>query len=96
MKMNRKIRDLIVTNFLAILAGLVLSGLMLVFSGINPLSIFGEALKTMFTDKIYYGRRPFKSYAADFYSPGICFLLSRQTCLISALRVSFTWERWWP
>ena len=55
MKMNEKIRDLIVTNFLAILAGLVLSGLMLVFLGINPLSIFGEALKTMFTDKYTMG-----------------------------------------
>ncbi len=53
--MNAKIRDMIVTNFLAIAAGLILSGLMLLLLKINPIPVFKEALTTIITDKYTLG-----------------------------------------
>ena len=48
--MNAKLKDMIVSNLMAIAAGLVLSGLMLTLLQINPLQAFGYSLKTMFSD----------------------------------------------
>lgn len=48
--MSAKLRDMILTNLMAIAAGLLLSGLMLTLLHINPLEAFGYALKTMFSD----------------------------------------------
>lgn len=45
-----KARDLIITNLIAVLAGLVLSGLLLLFLAINPLTVFSDALHTIVTD----------------------------------------------
>jgi len=53
--MDAKSRDLIITNLLAISAGLVLSGLALIFLGVDPIAVFGNALKTIFTDKYTLG-----------------------------------------
>ncbi|MFT4106461.1 MAG: ABC transporter permease [Lacrimispora sp.] len=53
--MNAKIRDMIVTNAIAIAAGLGLSGLMLLLLDINPAEVFVYSLKTMFTDKYTMG-----------------------------------------
>ena len=53
--MNTKIRDMIVTNAAAIIAGLLLSGLMLLLLHINPGEVFVYSIKTMFTDKYTMG-----------------------------------------
>jgi len=53
--MNARIKDLIITNFLAIMAGIILSGVVLIFLGVNPVAVFGEALKTMLADKYTFG-----------------------------------------
>lgn len=54
--MNGKIRDMIVTNAVAILAGLLLSGLMLLMLHINPVEVFTYSVTTMLTDKYTTGR----------------------------------------
>ncbi|MBE6905241.1 MAG: ABC transporter permease [Ruminococcaceae bacterium] len=53
--MNAKLRDLIVTNLLAVFAGLFLSGILLLFLRINPLIVFKQAVVTMVTDKYTLG-----------------------------------------
>lgn len=53
--MNAKIRDMIVTNAVAIIAGLLLSGLMLLLLHINPVEVFTYSITTMFTDKYTTG-----------------------------------------
>jgi simple sugar transport system permease protein len=53
--MNAKVRDMIITNFLAVAAGLVLSGLMLLIIDIDPVTVFGAALTKVFTDKYTMG-----------------------------------------
>lgn len=50
-----KLKDLILTSFLAIAAGLILSGLMLMLLDISPIAVFGDALHTMFTDMYTMG-----------------------------------------
>lgn len=50
-----KIKDLILTNFLAILAGLLLSAIVLLFLHINPFRVFKDALYTIFTDRYTMG-----------------------------------------
>ncbi|HBD00022.1 MAG TPA: ABC transporter permease, partial [Lachnoclostridium sp.] len=45
--MNTKVRDLIVTNAAAIIAGLLLSGLMLLLLHINPVEVFVYSINTM-------------------------------------------------
>ena len=54
--MNAKIRDMIVTNAVAILAGLLLSGLMLLLLHINPWEVFTYSVTTMLTDNIPQAR----------------------------------------
>ncbi len=44
-------RDLIITNLVAIVAGLVLSGFLLLFLDINPIQVYSSAIKTLFTDR---------------------------------------------
>jgi simple sugar transport system permease protein len=53
--MNEKLRDMVVTNLIAILAGLTLSGLVLLLLNINPLSAFGYSIATMFSDVFTLG-----------------------------------------
>ncbi len=53
--MNTKIRDMIVTNAAAIIAGLLLSGFMLMLLHINPGEVFVYSIKAMFTDKYTMG-----------------------------------------
>ena len=53
--MNGKIRDMIVTNAVAIFAGLLLSGLMLLMLHINPVEVFTYSVTTMLTDKYTTG-----------------------------------------
>ncbi|KUO67715.1 MAG: ABC transporter permease [Clostridia bacterium BRH_c25] len=53
--MNARIRDMIITNFLAIAAGLVITGLMLIIIDINPVTVFRAAIITMLTDKYTMG-----------------------------------------
>lgn len=53
--MNARVRDLIWTNFLAIALGLVVSGLLLLFLGINPVMVFSEAIRTILTDPYTLG-----------------------------------------
>lgn len=53
--MNAKVRDMIVTNAAAIIAGLLLSGLMLLLLHISPAEVFVYSVKTMFTDKYTMG-----------------------------------------
>lgn len=53
--MNAKIRDMVITNFLAIFCGLLASGIMLMFLHINPIVVFGAALKMIFSDKYTLG-----------------------------------------
>ncbi len=48
--MSDKMRDLIWTNTAAILLGVLVSAAGLLFMGISPLPVFGEALGTMFSD----------------------------------------------
>lgn len=53
--MNAKVRDLIITNLLAVFAGLFLSGMLLLCLKINPLIVFKQAVVTMATDKYTLG-----------------------------------------
>jgi len=53
--MNAKLRDMVISNLIAILTGLALSGLMLLLLNINPLEAFGYSLKTMFSDPYTLG-----------------------------------------
>ena len=53
--MNGKVRDMIVTNAVAILAGLLVSGLMLLMLHINPVEVFTYSVTTMLTDKYTTG-----------------------------------------
>lgn len=53
--MNAKVRDMILTNVLAIFAGLFLSGLLLLIIDIDPVKVFGDALTKIFTDKYTAG-----------------------------------------
>lgn len=53
--MNAKIRDMIVTNAAAIIAGLFLSGLMLLLLHIAPIEVFVYSARVMFTDKYTMG-----------------------------------------
>lgn len=53
--MNEKVRDLILTNAAAILAGLILSGLMLLMLDINPIEAFAYSMTTILTDKYTAG-----------------------------------------
>lgn len=53
--MNAKIRDMIVTNGIAILAGLLISGLMLLLLHINPAEVFTYSVNAMLTDKYTAG-----------------------------------------
>jgi len=48
---NPEIRDLIVTNFIAITVGIILSGILLLFMDINPLTAFGKGTSSVFSDK---------------------------------------------
>jgi ABC-type uncharacterized transport system permease subunit len=48
--MQAKIRDLIVTNFLAVLLGITTSGLMLLFLGENPISAFAILITSVVRD----------------------------------------------
>ncbi len=47
---NSKLRDLLVTNILAVVAGLAVSGLLLLFLGENPLSAMGTLFGSLFRD----------------------------------------------
>ena len=53
--MNAKVRDMIVTNAAAIIAGLFLSGLMLLLLHIDPIEVFLYSTRVMFTDKYTMG-----------------------------------------
>lgn len=53
--MNAKVRDLILTNAAAILAGLILSGLMLLMLDINPIEAFTYSISIILTDKYTAG-----------------------------------------
>lgn len=53
--MNVKLRDMVMTNLIAILAGLTLSGLLLLLLDINPLSAFGYSFIKMFSDTYTLG-----------------------------------------
>ncbi|WP_411682430.1 ABC transporter permease [Clostridium thailandense] len=53
--MNAKLRDLILTNFLAIFCGLLISSLMLLFLRISPSHVLAEALGKIITDKYTMG-----------------------------------------
>jgi ABC-type uncharacterized transport system permease subunit len=44
-------RDLILTNLVAILAGIVLSSFLLLFLDINPLTVYSAAMRSIFTDR---------------------------------------------
>jgi len=48
---NPDIKDLITTNFIAITAGIILSGILLLFMDINPLIAFGKGVSSVFSDK---------------------------------------------
>jgi simple sugar transport system permease protein len=48
--MNEKFRDMILSNLASILAGLMLSGILLLLLHINPLTAFGYSISTMFSD----------------------------------------------
>ncbi len=48
--MNPKIKDLIISTFLSILLGIVLSGLLLLFLDKNPLTSFGKLFAFLFRD----------------------------------------------
>ena len=48
--MSSKFRDLLVTNILAVVAGLVVSGLLLLFLGENPLEAMGTLFGSLFRD----------------------------------------------
>jgi simple sugar transport system permease protein len=48
--MDKKTRDIFITSILAILLGLFVSGLMILFLGKNPIPIFGLLFSSMFRD----------------------------------------------
>lgn len=48
--MNPKIKDLIITTFLSILSGMILSGLLLLFLDKNPVIAFGKLFAFLFRD----------------------------------------------
>jgi simple sugar transport system permease protein len=48
--MDKKTRDIFITSFLAIISGLLLSGIMILFLGKNPIPIFGLLFSSMFRD----------------------------------------------
>jgi len=48
--MNPKIKDLIITTFLSILFGMILSGLLLLFLDKNPITAFGKLFSFLFRD----------------------------------------------
>jgi len=48
--MSSKMRDLLITNILAVMAGLVVSGLLLLFLGENPISAMGTLFGSLFRD----------------------------------------------
>lgn len=48
--MNSKLRDLLVTNILAVLLGLTVSGLLLLFLGENPVTAMGALFGSLFRD----------------------------------------------
>ena len=49
--MSPKMRDLIITTFLSVFLGLVVSGLMMLFLGANPISAYGQLLQFLVRDK---------------------------------------------
>lgn len=49
--MSSKFRDLLITNVLAVVAGLVVSGLLLLFLGKNPLEAMGTLFGSLFRDR---------------------------------------------
>lgn len=53
--MTGKIRDLIITNLLAVLVGLLLSGIMLLFLRVNPMEVFSQSILDIITDKYLLG-----------------------------------------
>lgn len=48
--MDKKTRDIFITSFLAILFGLICSGIMILFLGKNPISVFALLFSSMFRD----------------------------------------------
>jgi len=48
--MDKKTRDILITSFLAIVFGLLLSGFMILFLGKNPISVFALLFSSMFRD----------------------------------------------
>lgn len=53
--MDAKLRDLLVTNFLAIVLGLTASALMILFLGKNPIEAFGILFSSVIRDKYTFG-----------------------------------------
>ena len=49
--MSPKMRDLIISTFLSVFLGLAVSGLMMLFLGADPLSVFGRLLQVLVRDK---------------------------------------------
>lgn len=74
--MNGKVRDMIVTNAVAILAGLLVSGLMLLMLHINPVEVFTYSVTTMLTDKYTTGE----------------FFLKATPLIFTALAFAFTFK----
>ena len=80
-------RDLIITNLVAIVAGLVLSGFLLLFLDINPIQVYSSAIKTLFTDRymaaeVFLKATPFILPRLHLPSP------TKPTCSISELKDS--------
>ena len=48
--MDKKTRDILITNFFAVILGLILSGFMILFLGKNPIQIFILLFSSMFRD----------------------------------------------
>ena len=48
--MDKKTRDILITSFLAVILGLILSGIMILFLGKNPISVFALLFSSMFRD----------------------------------------------
>ncbi len=48
--MDKKTRDILITNFFAVVLGLILSGIMILFLKKNPFSVFGILFSSMFRD----------------------------------------------
>uniref|UniRef100_UPI000AEABF29 hypothetical protein n=1 Tax=Clostridium sp. NkU-1 TaxID=1095009 RepID=UPI000AEABF29 len=88
--MNTKIRDMIVTNAAAIIAGLLLSGLMLLLLHINPVEVFVYSIHTMFTDKYTMGEVFLKATPLIFTALAFAFTFKANLFNIGA-RDSFIW-----